>query len=49
MQARSEVDLDEPSADGRAPVAAIAVDLMGSLATRERSAGKRVINELLYA
>jgi excisionase family DNA binding protein len=43
-----EVDLAEPFADGRAPVAAIAVDLMGSLATRERSAGQRVINELLH-
>ena len=43
-----EVDLDEPFADGRAPVAAIAVDLMDSLATRERSAGQRVINELLH-
>jgi hypothetical protein len=44
-----EVDLDEPFAEGRAPVAAIAVDLMDSLATRERSAGQRVINELLHA
>ena len=43
-----EVDLAEPFAEGRAPVAAIAVDLMGSLATRERSAGQRVINELLH-
>jgi excisionase family DNA binding protein len=42
-----EVDLADPFADGRVPVAAIAVDLMGSLATRERSAGQRVINELL--
>ncbi len=33
-----EVDLHEPFAYGRAPVAAIAVDLMDSLATRERSA-----------
>ncbi|HEX9089771.1 MAG TPA: helix-turn-helix domain-containing protein [Arthrobacter sp.] len=43
-----EVEPTEPFADGRAPVAAIAVDLMGSLATRERSAGQRVINELLH-
>jgi hypothetical protein len=43
-----EVELAEPFADGRAPVAAVAVDLMGSLATRERSAGQRVINELLH-
>ncbi|MGO4143942.1 hypothetical protein AB4Y77_02555 [Paenarthrobacter sp. YAF11_1] len=39
----------KPFVDGRAPLAAIAVDLMDSLATRERSAGKRVINELLHA
>ena len=44
-----EVELVEPFAEGRAPVAAVAVDLMGSLATRERSAGKRVIEELLHA
>lgn len=43
-----EVDLAEPFTAGRAPVAAIAVDLMRSLATRERSAGQRVINELLH-
>ncbi|MCF3137702.1 MULTISPECIES: helix-turn-helix domain-containing protein [unclassified Paenarthrobacter] len=43
-----EVELHEPFADGRAPMAAIAVDLMDSLATRERSAGQRVINELLH-
>lgn len=43
-----EVELTEPFAAGRAPVAAIAVDLMGSLATRERSAGQRVINGLLH-
>lgn len=43
-----EVELAEPFTEGRAPVAAIAVDLMGSLATRERSAGQRVINELLH-
>lgn len=43
-----EVELTEPFAEGLAPVAAIAVDLMASLATRERSAGQRVINELLH-
>jgi hypothetical protein len=43
-----EVELKEPFAEGRAPVAAVAVDLMGSLATRERSAGRRVIEELLH-
>ncbi|MET3920887.1 hypothetical protein [Arthrobacter sp. UYEF20] len=43
-----EVNLAEPFAEGKAPVAAIAVDLMGSLATRERSAGQRIINELLH-
>ncbi|MBP2269164.1 excisionase family DNA binding protein [Pseudarthrobacter sp. PvP004] len=43
-----EVELEEPFAEGRAPVAAIAVDLMGSLAIRERSAGQRVIEELLH-
>lgn len=43
-----EVELQEPFAEGRAPVAAVAVDLMGSLATRERSAGQRVIEELLH-
>ncbi|QCB96579.1 helix-turn-helix domain-containing protein [Arthrobacter sp. PAMC25564] len=43
-----EVDIAEPFADGRALVAAIAVDLMGSLATRERSAGQRVITGLLH-
>lgn len=43
-----EVDLAEPFAEGRVPVAAIAVDLMSSLATRERSAGQRVINGLLH-
>jgi excisionase family DNA binding protein len=43
-----EVELAEAFAEGRAPVAAVAVDLMGSLATRERSAGRRVIEELLH-
>ncbi|GAA4032838.1 hypothetical protein GCM10023063_15230 [Arthrobacter methylotrophus] len=42
-----EVEIAEPFVEGRAPVAAIAVDLMSSLATRERSAGQRVISELL--
>ena len=43
-----EVELAEPFIDGRAPIAAIAIDLMGSLATRERSAGRRIINKLLH-
>ncbi|WP_244292931.1 DNA-binding protein [[Micrococcus luteus] ATCC 49442] len=43
-----EVGVTEPFAEGHAPLAAIAVDLMGSLSTRERSAGQRVINELLH-
>lgn len=42
-----EVKMEEPFAGGRAPVAAVAVDLTGSLATRERSAGQRVIEEML--
>lgn len=44
-----EVELEEPFTDGHAPVAAVAVDLMGSLAVRERSAGQRVLMELLSA
>jgi excisionase family DNA binding protein len=44
-----EVELAEPFEGGQTPVAAIAVDLMGSLATRERSAGQRFINEILHA
>jgi hypothetical protein len=43
-----EVESEEPFTEGRAPVAAIAVDLMGSPATRERSAGQRLIEELLH-
>lgn len=43
-----EVAMTEPFADGRAPLASVAVDLMNSLATRERSAGQRVINGLLH-
>ncbi|MFJ4226377.1 helix-turn-helix domain-containing protein [Paenarthrobacter nicotinovorans] len=42
-----EVELEEPFAEGRTPVAAVAVDLMGSLATRDRNAGRRIIEELL--
>lgn len=42
-------DLKYVSRDGSTPVAAIALDLMDSLATRERSAGERVLNELLGA
>lgn len=37
------------SRDGSTPVAAIALDMMDSLATRERSAGERVLNDLLDA
>lgn len=44
-----EVDFRDPFEEGKAPVAAIAVDLMDSLATRERSAGRRVIDGLLHA
>ena len=43
-----EVNVTEPFAAGHVPVAAIAVDLMGSLSIRERSAGQRVIRELLH-
>ncbi|UVJ39413.1 helix-turn-helix domain-containing protein [Arthrobacter sp. CJ23] len=43
-----EVEIADAFTEGRVPVAAIAVDLMGSLAARERSAGQRVINELLH-
>lgn len=42
-----EVELEEPFTGYRAPVAAVAVDLMRSLATRERNAGQRVIDDLL--
>ena len=42
-----EVELKEPFTGGRAPIAGVAVDLMGSLATRERNAGQRLIEELL--
>lgn len=44
-----EVELEEPCTGGRTPVAAVAVDLMGSLATRERSGGQRVIEGMLRA
>lgn len=44
-----EVELEEPFTDGRAPVAAVAVDLMGSLAFRDRSAGQSVLVALLSA
>ena len=43
-----ETALAEPFAGGRTPLAAVAVDLMDSLATRERSAGARVLTELLH-
>ncbi|GAA4028477.1 hypothetical protein GCM10023063_07510 [Arthrobacter methylotrophus] len=44
-----EVDFSEPFEEVKAPVAAIAVDLMDSLTTRERSAGRRIIDGLLHA
>ncbi|GCE44247.1 hypothetical protein Rhow_008545 [Rhodococcus wratislaviensis] len=34
-------------AEGVVPLAAVAIDLMESLSTRERSAGARVLQELL--
>lgn len=43
-----EVESEEAFTDDRAPVAAIAVDLMDSLTTRERSAGIRVLEQLLH-
>jgi excisionase family DNA binding protein len=42
-----EATFTEPLAEQMPPLAAIAVDLMDSLATRERSAGTRVLEELL--
>ncbi|EMY33860.1 hypothetical protein D477_012875 [Arthrobacter crystallopoietes BAB-32] len=42
-----EVGVEEAFGDGRVPLAAIAVDLMDSLGTRERSAGERVLQRLL--
>ena len=42
-----EVELADPFAEDHVPLAAVAVDLMGSLSTRERSAGRRVLTELL--
>ena len=42
-----EASLSEPFAEQITPLAAIAVDLMDSLATRERSAVMRVLEELL--
>lgn len=42
-----EATLIEPFADGKIPIAAIAVDLMASVSTRERSAGQRVLRRLL--
>jgi excisionase family DNA binding protein len=44
-----EVTVTGAFADGKVPVAAIALDLLESPATRERSAGRRVIKELLDA
>lgn len=43
-----EIESDEAFEEGRAPVAVIAVDLMDSLTTRERSAGTAVLEELLH-
>lgn len=42
-----ELTIDEPFAAGEVPLAAVAVDLMNSLRTRERSAGARLLQELL--
>ncbi|MBT2515706.1 hypothetical protein [Arthrobacter sp. ISL-30] len=42
-----ETALTEPFASQRTPLAAVAVDLMDSLATHERSAGALVLKELL--
>lgn len=42
-----EIEFGDAFVDDRTPVAAIAVDLLGSLSTRERSAGTRVLEELL--
>lgn len=44
-----EVESEEVFTDNRAPIAVIAVDLMNSLTTRERSSGTRVLEELLDA
>lgn len=43
-----ETPLTEPFNSGQTPMAAVAVDLMDSLSTRERSAGIRVLEELLH-
>ena len=42
-----ETALTEPFDEGSTPLAAVAIDLMDSLATRERSAGIRLLEELL--
>lgn len=44
-----EVTVTGPFGDGKVPYAAIALDLLESPATRERSAGLRVIKELMDA
>jgi hypothetical protein len=44
-----EVTVTGAFADGKVPIAAIALDLLESPATRERSAGQRVIKELMDA
>ncbi|WP_411733040.1 hypothetical protein [Paeniglutamicibacter sp.] len=43
-----DAPLTEPFSSGRTPLAAVAVDLMNSLSTRERSAGIRFLEELLH-
>jgi hypothetical protein len=42
-----EVEFQDALRAGAAPVAAVALDLTESLATREQSAGRRVLEELL--
>lgn len=42
-----ELEFIQPVEDGQVPVAAVAVDLMDSMATRERSAGRIKLEELL--
>ncbi|MCW4466312.1 helix-turn-helix domain-containing protein [Glutamicibacter sp. MNS18] len=44
-----ELDFVQPLVSGHLPIAAIAVDLMDSLSTRERSAGRAKLEELLHA
>ena len=44
-----EVTLNAPFAAGSVPIAAVALDLLESPGTREQSAGRRVLEELLRA